>query len=842
MKNINKYTKAELISKMNQLKSKQLDSNISTNSNDNTIFKIIIKNILYFKTLILKITLLALIIKVFKKYSIFRRLWSIISTILFSIFGISLIDFYELEAISKFFHNILDVLSNFNSNILKFFGKTVDVPIETVTTMKSMNRINQSSTEIQENSKIIDRFNKIIHNEPIKEDILIEENTPFYKDKNTYIIIGGVIILLGLGYYYFDDIKPIGTSILAWINSFRPGPDGNGGNPGDNNPTHSNLNLRSLKDSLSRRIWGDRDDSNINPPSIHSSPSIESIQLDQLDELARERLRDFRTLNQDEIRELIEPDITGLTPITGDDFYTESHNLINEIDTFFRYQDNNTFTPTAGKLALQVAFYKTIRNRLHALSRYSNDKYGVWTRDETVNKKIATFMDLSGELWKDLHAPDQEYESDTYNEVALATVQEQDVWSNSAQSPSVQEQLLSPITNLVNEAAELDDDNDLLNKVEETFTEYSYNKEDKKIDIRTGTMSELLDNPITDNPQPENTIIFNQEGIIQSPKPDIIINNDSNSDKSSLDHYFPETQIPIVEDIRAKRIEKFEAISPNISNVGLQTPIQERLNVSPLLKKPSISNLFDDTMDLFHDDDPTGIDTSGESNKDQFIQGSSNEQIQKESSPPSLMKQIRSHRLEYGTPPDKHEIINEQTALQDSSNNEIKTKSSFMNLFEEIRAVKPKKVTKNIIEQVQEIETDLIQPENNISKEDPVTLNDWLNTIKPQIFNHDKFNRYLQIDFMDKFDEVKKLMIITNDGNSVLLDVHKKSNNTIQAFNWDEKGLSNPEHVFNDLEVVNVSLMDNEFKLHKIYENPAPNYLDTWKQNIRKYSGRDLTE
>jgi hypothetical protein len=72
--NLKKYTKAELISKMNQLKAKNNNFNYSTNSNDNTIFKIILKNIIYFKTLILKVTLIALVIKIFKKYSIFRRL------------------------------------------------------------------------------------------------------------------------------------------------------------------------------------------------------------------------------------------------------------------------------------------------------------------------------------------------------------------------------------------------------------------------------------------------------------------------------------------------------------------------------------------------------------------------------------------------------------------------------------------------------------------------------------------------------------------------------------------------------------------------------------------------
>jgi hypothetical protein len=67
----------------------------------------------------------------------------------------------------------------------------------------------------------------------------------------------------------------------------------------------------------------------------------------------------------------------------------------------------------------------------------------------------------------------------------------------------------------------------------------------------------------------------------------------------------------LFDQIKSKRLEYG---TPNIANVGLQTPIQDRLNVSPspLIPKPSMSNLFEDTMNLFDVDNPidTGIDTS----------------------------------------------------------------------------------------------------------------------------------------------------------------------------------------------------------------------------------------
>ena len=118
MKNFNKLTKAELISKIKGLK----DNPNNPNSNLMTI-------ILSLKNLLLKITLIAIVIKIFKRFSILRRIWTIFNTILFSIFGISLIDFYEIEILSNFMNKIIDTFSNFHTSILELFSKKVDKPI-----------------------------------------------------------------------------------------------------------------------------------------------------------------------------------------------------------------------------------------------------------------------------------------------------------------------------------------------------------------------------------------------------------------------------------------------------------------------------------------------------------------------------------------------------------------------------------------------------------------------------------------------------------------------------------------------------------------------------------------
>lgn len=755
--NLKKYTKAELISKMNQLKAKNNNFNYSTNSNDNTIFKIILKNIIYFKTLILKVTLIALVIKIFKKYSIFRRLWSIISTILFSIFGISLIDIFEIEILSKIIHNILDIFNNFHIFITGLFKHKVEVPIEIPSTLKSLNGINKNSTGDQESNKIFERFNKLIHKE--KEEINIEEeNTLLYKNK--YVIIGGILILSGLTWYFYDDIRPIGTSVLAWINSFRRRPDDDGSNPGNVLQGNTNMNLGSLKDKLFKRFM------NNDPKDIPRTPTeLKDARYDYFKdrywaEDDKGKNIDFNELSLPELerRGLLQPQLTGLPEITGNNFYNESINILEEIKTFIRHQDNNSFP----EKALQVGMYKILRDRLNKLAEINRNQYINLIQDDSINRKIETFRNLENEI---LNFQPPTPESDTYEEIALATIQEQDIWSEKGSSPSVQEQLLSPINKIFNETSNLDE-TELMETLKETHIE--------NVTLRLDMI------------QKENEIIL--------PNPDIFI-NESNSNNSSLDHYFPESEATIVGDIKAKGIKNLECHSPNISQVGLQTPIQDRLKVSPLLNKSSISNLFEDTMNLF--DDPTGIDTSGDSsNKEDFIQGSSKEEIKADnelkdkSSFMNLFQQIKSNRKEYGSPIDKTSPLKE-----DQTDHNLSDHNS---------------------------------PDLNSTTVEDSDINSWSN-IKPIIHREDNFNRYVQIDFGNNFKEAKKVLIHTNDGHSIYLNPHI-SNNTIQAFKWDDRGSSNPD--FLELDIVDISIIDNKTKLIRIYKNQTVKYLDSFFKNI----------
>jgi hypothetical protein len=102
MKDLNKYTKAELISRISKYKIDRLEKR----ANNQTIFNRLTEVILALKGIIIKLTVVSLLVKVFKKYKIFRRCWFILNTTVMSIFGISLVDSFGVDFISNFFNEI----------------------------------------------------------------------------------------------------------------------------------------------------------------------------------------------------------------------------------------------------------------------------------------------------------------------------------------------------------------------------------------------------------------------------------------------------------------------------------------------------------------------------------------------------------------------------------------------------------------------------------------------------------------------------------------------------------------------------------------------------------------
>uniref|UniRef100_UPI0031F42C86 hypothetical protein n=1 Tax=Russula emetica TaxID=152958 RepID=UPI0031F42C86 len=103
---------------------------------------------------------------------------------------------------------------------------------------------------------------------------------------------------------------------------------------------------------------------------------------------------------------------------------------MSEIDQFIRYQNNSTFP----KVAIQVGLYKTLRDRLSKLCDTNLDSYNKLIQDDRINDKINNFIDLEKEI----------IPTESYDEAALSTIQEQEAWSDRNDLQSPRSQLLSP--------------------------------------------------------------------------------------------------------------------------------------------------------------------------------------------------------------------------------------------------------------------------------------------------------------------------------------------------------------------------------------------------------------
>ena len=226
MKNYNKYTKAELISKLGPLDIKNSNSNQS-------IFSKIFSYIFIIQKLILKITLITLVITWIKRYSLIIKIWQIISTIASTLLGISIIDIYGFDIISWIRE----------TQIYKWFSELIITPKviskkpadESIPSI--MRQTNQNTNRSESDHEIIKRFKEIIYKEqdPIVEDNLNQENTSFYKNK--YFLIIALSLTAVVSWYYLDEIKTGYGSIIDWLNSFRKGSSGDSTGISTNNST-----------------------------------------------------------------------------------------------------------------------------------------------------------------------------------------------------------------------------------------------------------------------------------------------------------------------------------------------------------------------------------------------------------------------------------------------------------------------------------------------------------------------------------------------------------------------------------------------------------------------------
>jgi len=741
MKKLQQHTKAELISKLNELKS-------NNNGNNTTNFMTFL---LVFKSFILKITLIAIIVKIFKKYSIIRRLFTIINTILFSIFGISMIDIYEIESLSKIFHKLIDIFSNFHSNILELFSKKVETPSK----IGNMIGIQSETTRIQTgndpSNKIIERFKQIIHNEQDQE-IIQDENTPYYKNK--YVIIAGMLILSGITWYYFDDLRPYGSSILGWINISRSWSHSSSDDfsKGIQGPAKSNL--QSLKDWLrnkfSRKPKDDDDRSN--------SP-------DSFIELINKKGKgiDFNNLSQSELerRGLVNPQLTGLPIITGENtqFITEANSVLREIKTFESNHKDNIFPSEQ----MEQGFYNLLRSRLHKLSEANPIMYQDLIKSNSLNDRIDKFVDLENKIFAN---PIDHPVSNAYNDVEMATNQEQDIWSDKALSP---QQPLSPkfIGETVMESIENDKPKSPLDTYWDKFKNFKINKDDKKINL---TIVDLL--PVEEEeligPELFPELKPLKEEVLIQPTP-----HNSESPPSDMNQYFTKEEV---------KPEKPTAFASLLAQINAKRNETDVVGSSPVIENPTI------TVEV----DPVVNKEAVQETKDPEIS--------------NLLAQINSRRLEYGTP----NIASVGLPRAELSPINLNPASS------------------SILPVVDNTGIDESDQDNS-----PQIENTYFKNIEFKINRGATKDRFIDMNFGEDFNNVSKVLIITNDGKNQYFDPHLISKTPNLAIKWDNFGSYNPNS--KELDIFKIFILDREkSKSHEIYSNPTIKILDSYWKNRGK--------
>jgi hypothetical protein len=784
MKNLKNYTKAELISKLNSIK--------QPNNNKESIFTNFMTLIMLLKSLLLKITLIAFIIKIFRKYSIFRKIFTIINTILFSIFGFSLIDFYEIDALSKYFHKIMDIFANFHSSILDLFGKKVekvDLPTKNEILRGISKETNGIQTNNENNNGIIERYKKIIHGEEVKpeiiQEVIQEEKTPYYKNK--YVIIAGLLMLSGITWYFYDEIKPFGTSILAWINISR---SWSNSDPDDSNESisrNNQSNNKSLKDRVWEKIYGKPKDGGDNiPPIKPSNTSNTSIGLDEklktskleqyYPEISKGKGIDLNNYSLSELeRRGIKPSIIELDSTTIN-FRNECYRVLNNI---LIIQDSNE-NAQIDKDILKVAYFKE-KDNLLKLSEINPDLYQQFSNLSFHKIVLSNFESME----KDFFPEDVKHlNTDNYQEAEIAANQEKDVWSDRGSSP---QQVLSP----------------------QLMAETAMETINKERDIP----------PI---------IIQNIEKVVEKLKTEeTIITEKAITPKERLDTFLNNWKEKIWEN----------------KNDGVIGPITIKTE-----------DIIPEEDEIFPEDPKTDIIQIQltDNDLDQKVKEVAKETLLfiKDTSKPSEGINIINTTTKQSTPEEMDEYFKKEDKITKAEETKEvpKTNSLFSNVFEDIRNKRFKKspniatvglpredLSPLILNQASTSnlpDTDKDIEENNTQQEtEKLPLHNWKEEIKLEIQNGKPYERFIDFDFGEHIRDIRKIIIITNDGqNNMVNPLTSISHNHKASIKWDIKGSSNS--YWRDLEIYSITIFDKNSASETIYQNSNVKFLDNFNENI----------
>ena len=424
---LQKYTKAELISKLNKTNRKEGTPNLTIKNYFLQIWNLI----LTFKSILLKITLVGLLLKFIQKYRIIRVMWSILTGIVMTIFGISTIDSFGfssfIDEIKTITYNIVNYFSNtsFYNYLRELYGfntpgtnpnnnneslknvSDVDNPNlkggKEVIKTKTIEKIeNQKSESLRDkyNKSSIAEWLKPKADEVYKSDpnILHPQRDAYEAIKNSeswynwkYILIGaGIITISCLSYVYFDEIREVGTAFMDWIFSWRS----RGGGAPTSGATNSETNNHNNSSTSNTMNTGTIDPTNLPLPNSPNTPDIELI-----DE-TRKRL--FHSPSLDELNEKAKDSFNTESWSPSNSTSSSSSNETIKPSSKIKLDSIPPITPLTDSPTSNIEIVKVespfpLENSTLDLKTKSNEKIGKFITNFDVNDKFLLNLDLN---WK----------------------------------------------------------------------------------------------------------------------------------------------------------------------------------------------------------------------------------------------------------------------------------------------------------------------------------------------------------------------------------------------------------------------------------------------------------
>lgn len=596
------------------------------NRNNDSLFQKFIEIFLLLKAIILKITLIALLIKIIKKYKHIRQFLKFMNALIVGIFGFSIFDLWGFDLFRGWMGWVRETAVYIWFAALIASRETIETKIPS-SEKRSVRGIDWSTA----NAKT-----KNIENSTENRwfDSFDTETAVTTSNDYTYVYLLMFLIFAGFCYYNRDEIY------RAW-NIFKGRPDNPPAvSPGAPDPNPEGFTYiedpepvnRDILDRIKYVIWGDKQaklkesvkdkfyggfdntsQETITPMATSSKVKLDKSPLTSFEQNLKSKNifgkgKEVETFDRDDIMDWMPPEMLT-AQITGQnviDFDNKSATLMHFINKFLTCQKVGSF-PT---VALQQGIYHTLRANLYNLSMNSQ-LYDKWLRDPTVESKIDQFVQLEDDVLNNSSIENNQQElstgSDspqsqtttrsqspiTVTQTPLELIQDE-VVEDAEKSQVVIESLQHPSTSRINLLDRIKARRSSIIGSPETNSETLPVDQPQTEIIESGQSVEIIGSNSVENPRMS---LFeairarrNDSDVVTSPVRETV----EEIAQDDQDNFLSTPAVEIVDSLQASEIE-----TATNSNIREATPV---VDTSRFV---TINQQFEDTLALFDDGDDT---------------------------------------------------------------------------------------------------------------------------------------------------------------------------------------------------------------------------------------------